>query len=476
MYGGNSEEEDDNGDLPSVASSDESPHNNGSRKERSTSPSTAPRRPGVLRTSSHDSTGSRKSNVHPHGFDSQSLDNEAAGLPDYPPAPHDLPSGTRSSFRRISSNDHMHPRKRHIVFNHRVEQCISLDVDDDRTNSSGSSSSSRGGKQPYSNALQRYGSHSQASSSSSSSASSSSDDDDDDDDEQVLTFRSSSPKSPSFVKPFLPSPDGVNSPNAAAGSAGGKKVPYGTLGPHGQEPQQPHTIAPLEPTTLKESELMPGPTPIVVYQDGKITALYGALEDYVYDAEEHGGIPDWTVPRSAAELGGTAIEDDDEDDADAAAHVLDPASRKAKTEEDEEDDGHYDPVPASSARVNTIHRDTVMPSIAQSMIQNDPVSSSVRYADADSTYIASASGQPKETSLAATEGTGFFAGPESAMSDDYDARQVTASQAKFGSTAPYTSPQQQRLVLLCNRSSCGQAESVFCCRFPWRRYGVYSCV
>lgn len=443
-------EDEGNGDVASSCST--SSTEVGSRRDRDTSPAGASQRPGILRTTSSDSAHQRKTNVHPHGFNSEDLaTGSSPDVPFYPPSPYDLPSSTRSSFRRTSSQDHLQPKKRHIVFNHRVEQCISLDAQEDQLSMS---TSARGGKQPYSNALQRYGSHQASASSSSSSASSSDDDDDEDEDDEdaVLTFRSSSPKSPSFMKPFLPSPSGPGASGASFGHDG-QKIPYGTQGPHGQDAQEPHTIAPLEPTTLKDSELMPGPTPIVVFQDGKITALYGTEADYVYDAEEHGGIPHW-APRSAAELGGTAIIDDDEDG--SAAELESKAERDGG---EEAEDPHYDIVPATSTRPGAATKDAATPPTAATMIPNSAASSSARYTTTDQSYIAGADGQILEPQLETAQQTAFFAGPESAVEDDYDSRQLTASQAKFGnSNSGHATAQFPQSQPISNTSSTSSSE------------------
>lgn len=445
----------DEGNLEVRSTTSNSSHSSAegqSHRESATSPaSTAARRPGILRTTSSDSSNPRKINVHPHGFDSDALGaGKSPDVPFYPPSPHDLPSSTRSSFRRISSQDHFQPKKRHIVFNHRVEQCISLDAEEVQANLS---SGSRPGKQPYSNALQRYGSHQASSTSSSSSASSTDDEDDEDDDEDaVLTFRSSSPKSPSFMKPFLQSPTGSGS--SGPHGRDGKQANSGNQSPHGQEAQEPHTIAPLEPTTLKDSELMPGPTPIVVYQDGKITAFYGTEDDYVYDAEEHGGIPHW-APKSAAELGGTAIADDEDEEEIKGTN----ADFKPEHAHDEKiDESHYDDTPASSQRANIAQRSAPMPSTAKSMIQNNPVSSSARYATEGGVTVG-ADGQIIEPDTALAKKLGSFTGPESAVQDDYDTRQLTASQAQFGnSSTPQTAPQTILSQPLSNTSSTSSSE------------------
>ena len=214
--------------------------------------------------------------------------------------------GRRPSNRRPVSHEGHHrpshgshaapplPKKRHIVFNHCVEQCISIDVDEDFSSaeqqiqrqlgvarSSTTSSSPSAGKNRY------LGAASSPASGTASSNSTGSSSDDDDDEEEVLTFRSSSPRSPGSMKPFLSPSD----PNAKffpgyVRSRDGKHTAVADL----PDKLEPHTIAKLAPTTLKETDLLPGPTPIVLLEDGRIKALYGTEDTYVYDAEEHLGL------------------------------------------------------------------------------------------------------------------------------------------------------------------------------------------
>ncbi|GAA5907673.1 protein phosphatase regulator REG1 [Sporobolomyces salmoneus] len=112
----------------------------------------------------------------------------------------DSSSSTSYFFQQAATKK---KERRHISFNHRVEQCIAIDSTDEvaRTRHYGSTASS----------------------------SSSSDDDEDD----VLTFGSS----PRHLQLPL------------------------------KGEQEPHTIARLGPTTLKSIEVYPAPSPAVVYQD-----------------------------------------------------------------------------------------------------------------------------------------------------------------------------------------------------------------
>ncbi|KWU46191.1 hypothetical protein RHOSPDRAFT_9144, partial [Rhodotorula sp. JG-1b] len=91
--------------------------------------------------------------------------------------------------------------RRHISFNHRVEQCIAIDSSEDNRSSTYSTASSS-----------------------------------DEDEDDVLTFGARSPRHSSFMR------------NAAAA-----------------QPKEPHTIARLGPTTLKSVEMYPAPSPAVVF-------------------------------------------------------------------------------------------------------------------------------------------------------------------------------------------------------------------
>ena len=315
----------------------------------------------------------------------------------------DLPDDGRPGLRRGSSHDstnhHHHslssgaypalPKKRHITFNHKVEQCISLDIEDIQKQKE----TGRYGQtdQPYSNKLHRYGSSTSRSSSSSDASSS-------DEEDDVLTFKSSSPKSPSFMKPFLASPTDPNGPSHPSSQS--QKTPYGMRGPHGQIDTHPHTIAKIASTTLKEFELIPGPTPIVVFEDGKITALYGTEEDYVFDAEEHRGMGAWIPPTK--ELPENAIVDDTTEDEE------EPSSAQTVSSDD-----HYNDKPAQTTKA--------------------PITSSARYADPEEP----AASLVKAPGIASGK-TDYFGGPEPAFGDMDDSKAPTGSQAHFGSGASVT--------------------------------------
>lgn len=116
-------------------------------------------------------------------------------------------TGSDSSSGRATHSRHhaamKRKERRHISFNHRVEQCIAIDSSEENRSS-------------------KY------------STASSSDEDEDD----VLTFGARSPRLSSFMRP------------GAAAAA---------------EPKEPHTIARLGPTTLKSTEMYPAPSPAVVF-------------------------------------------------------------------------------------------------------------------------------------------------------------------------------------------------------------------
>lgn len=117
--------------------------------------------------------------------------------------------------------------RRHISFNHRVEQCIAVDSTEEA--------------KKYPNA-------------SSTSSASGSDDEDD-----VLTFRSS-PRVANFGPSVMSAAHRTRSSSSASG-------------------REPHTIVRLGPTTLKSTELWPSPSPAVVYQNQQAMAPSSASPD-----------------------------------------------------------------------------------------------------------------------------------------------------------------------------------------------------
>lgn len=120
-------------------------------------------------------------------------------------------SPERGFVSDASSNSTLN--KRHISFNHRVEQCIAVDSTEDNSR--------------YSHSNLRSGSvHGPASSES-----------DDDGEDEVLTFKSS-PRVANFGQ-----------------------------GVHDMSKNEPHTIARLGPTTLKSVERYPAPSPAVFYPE-----------------------------------------------------------------------------------------------------------------------------------------------------------------------------------------------------------------
>ncbi|KAL8283871.1 hypothetical protein RQP46_005303 [Phenoliferia psychrophenolica] len=121
--------------------------------------------------------------------------------------------------------------RRHISFNHRVEQCIAVDSTEEAKNyPSHHGSGYPIGQMPHD----------------------SDDSDDGDDEDDVLTFASSSPRTPHFGPASMSKAGAANSNRKSSGSSNADR--------------EPHTIARLGPTTLKSTELWPAPSPMVVYQ------------------------------------------------------------------------------------------------------------------------------------------------------------------------------------------------------------------
>ncbi|KAK4701937.1 hypothetical protein P7C70_g4288, partial [Phenoliferia sp. Uapishka_3] len=126
---------------------------------------------------------------------------------------------TSDSSNSTTSASRNGGEKRHISFNHRVEQCIAVD------------STEEAKKYP----------------STQSSSSDGSDEDDGDDEDDFLTLRSS-PRIANF------GPDVMSTAHHRSRSSSASD-------------REPHTIARLGPTTLKSTEMWPAPSPAVVYQN-----------------------------------------------------------------------------------------------------------------------------------------------------------------------------------------------------------------
>ncbi|PLW45790.1 hypothetical protein PCASD_04777 [Puccinia coronata f. sp. avenae] len=160
-----------------------------------------------------------------------------------------------SAMRSQNGTDEVKPKK-HISFSHRVEQCIAVDSEEER----GSYAIKNQFRPPSRAGPPVIGTNVFD------------DDDDDDDDDDLLTFRSSAPRqaglhavsqrytSPStvgtLVDPYGPSAGGISASLSSSSAS------------------EPLTIARMAPTTLKSSEVLPAPSPVVVYdRDHPSTSL-----------------------------------------------------------------------------------------------------------------------------------------------------------------------------------------------------------
>lgn len=150
-----------------------------------------------------------------------------------------------SAMRGHSGSDDVKPKK-HISFSHRVEQCIAVDSEEERTsyvNKNQLCPTTRAGPAVIgSNVLD--------------------DDDDDDDEDDLLTFRSSAPRQAGLH---------AVSQRYTLSSTGATLIePYGpsagtSILLPSSSASEPFTIARMAPTTLKSSEVLPAPSPVVVY-------------------------------------------------------------------------------------------------------------------------------------------------------------------------------------------------------------------
>ncbi|KAH9462606.1 hypothetical protein H4Q26_012233 [Puccinia striiformis f. sp. tritici PST-130] len=150
-----------------------------------------------------------------------------------------------SAMRGHNGPDDIKPKK-HISFSHRVEQCIAVDSEEERgayiPKNQLRAPSRAGAAVIGSNALE--------------------DDDDDDDEDDLLTFRSSAPRQAGL--------HAVSQRYSSPSTVGTMVEPYGPLAGtsnslSGSSASEPFTIARMAPTTLKSSEVLPAPSPVVVY-------------------------------------------------------------------------------------------------------------------------------------------------------------------------------------------------------------------
>ncbi|KAM0748051.1 hypothetical protein T439DRAFT_328036 [Meredithblackwellia eburnea MCA 4105] len=212
--------------------------------------------------------------------------------------------------------------KRHISFNHRVEQCIAVDASEEPQNNNNLNQAKR--YYPHRSPPRRGGA-----SSSDSGSGSGSDSGSDDDEDDVLTF-GSSPRVANF------------GPNVMSGAPGGSQHhhhhhhgKHGSGG-SGKGDWEPHTIARLGPTTLKSTEMWPAPSPAVVYQtfpdqqqqqqQGPVSRVgggYGAKAVPTYAAKTSSSAPggrrtayDYSNPHHSSQ--GTSSQWDPDDDEDYA--------------------------------------------------------------------------------------------------------------------------------------------------------------
>lgn len=151
-----------------------------------------------------------------------------------------------SAMRSQSGSDDVKPKK-HISFSHRVEQCIAVDSEEERSsyvNKNQFCLPTRAGAAVIgSNVLDD-------------------DDDDDDDEDDLLTFRSSAPRQAGLhavSQRYLSSSTGASLIEPYGPSAGTSTLLSSSSA------SEPFTIARMAPTTLKSSEVLPAPSPVVVY-------------------------------------------------------------------------------------------------------------------------------------------------------------------------------------------------------------------
>ncbi|KAH9823227.1 hypothetical protein DFH28DRAFT_1118618 [Melampsora americana] len=161
------------------------------------------------------------------------------------------PVKRKTAFRTSGNNssgsgteDSSKPKK-HISFSHRVEQCIAVDSEEERgLYTSKALLRSKVGMRASPGIME--------------------DDDDDDEEDDVLTFRSSASRHPGINATANRYPShSSHLPHTLDHSM--MQVGSSSMISSTPSLSEPHTIARMAPTTLKSSEVLPAPSPVVVY-------------------------------------------------------------------------------------------------------------------------------------------------------------------------------------------------------------------
>lgn len=275
--------------------------------------------------------------------------------------------------------------KKHISFSHRVEQCIAVDSEEERSSYAPQTQlrpPSRAGVLLGSNVLE--------------------DDDDDDDDDDVLTFRSSAPRQPGLH---------AISNRCASTSTGGTMVePYslsaGLSGStSGSSVNEPFTIARMAPTTLKSSEVLPAPSPVVVYDRDSSYSNTNPQSSYVrptytVTATPSGSVGmNYTLPNSPPQ----------------------PASSATAVY------SHQTSSSYSSCTYGPVTTSKVLTPPVPSPSHDNPLSASTRYGSSSSINHWNVSTPDDEDTAEFTAmGFDYFSGPDLGLGDEYDMSRISS--------------------------------------------------
>ncbi|KAG0148119.1 hypothetical protein CROQUDRAFT_670098 [Cronartium quercuum f. sp. fusiforme G11] len=295
------------------------------------------------------------------------------------------------------AEDHVKPKK-HISFSHRVEQCIAVDSEEER------------GLYATKSALR-----SKASMRVSSSAIEEDDDDDDEEEDDVLTFRSSASRHPGISVPTnrygsysSHLPQSLDQQIMQSSSSSSMTSPASTL-------NEPHTIARMAPTTLKSSEVLPAPSPVVVYDRDPIWTGTSNISHTPSGA----GYPVYTV--TASPSGSDSLHCPPT----AAPLPTPPSSSASGSSIPSYYSRTYGPVVSAGG--------TTFP-IASPIRDENPTSSAHYTSAAPTSKWASTGTDDDDTEEFTAMGFDYFSGPDLGLGDEYDMSRLP-SQHLAGSSA-----------------------------------------
>lgn len=337
----------------------------------------------------HDPVGRGSPPVMVAGYDSSaSGDDSDANRPiSTRVSNHSQPPKRKTAFRTSGNNssggsgteDASKPKK-HISFSHRVEQCIAVDSEEER-----GSYGSQGLLRPKVDMR--------------TSSSIEEEDDDDDEEEDVLTFRSSASRHPginvathryaSHSNHLLHPTDQPMSQSGSSSSA----ISFASS-------TEPHTIARMAPTTLKSSEVLPAPSPVVVYDRSPIWTATSSST-----TSPGSGYPVYTVTSSPT---GSAVLPN----ASTAASIHSTSVSSNARSTPSYYSCTYGPVTSAGGSTAPI----------ASLVPDSSVVTSARYTSSSpaTRWSATTNDDDDDTEEFTAMGFDYFSGPDLGLGDEYD--------------------------------------------------------